>query len=103
MVNDQLDNGFRFRARDKNSRPDREIQVPEVRHPGDVLQGDALCPLGDEFGVAFRRRGVPQHHCPEPAEANAEQMIREQLSVDAGTRDAGVPEDRRGLADGSGQ
>ena len=72
-----------------------------MRDAGDVLQRDAAGPLGHEFGVALRRRRIAQHHGPQPAEPDAQQMVGQQFGVDPGAGHAGIGQDRRGLADGS--
>ena len=103
VVDDQLDHGLRFRAGNKDARAHRELEIAEMRDAGDVLQRNALGPFGHQFRIARRRRSVPQHHGPQPAEPHAEQMVRQQFGVDPGAGNPGIPEDRRGLADGSRQ
>ena len=71
-----------------------------MRHARDVLQRDPLRPFGDEVGVAFRRRRVPEHQRAQPAQPDAEQVLGQELGVHARAGHAGLREDRRRLADG---
>ena len=71
-----------------------------MRHARDVLQRDPLRPLGNEVGIALRRRRVAEHQRAQPAEPDAEQVLGQELGVHARAGHAGRRENRRRLADG---
>ena len=63
-----------------------------MRDARDVLERDPGGALGHEFRVAGRGRGIAEHHGPQPPQAHAEQMVRQQFRVHPGAGDAGLGE-----------
>ncbi len=80
--------------------PHGKLQVAEMGHAGDVLQRNALRPLGHKVRVTIGFRRIAQEHGPQAAEADAQQMIRQQLRVHARAGNSGVRQELCCLADG---
>jgi hypothetical protein len=77
---------------------------PVHGHPaGEVLQGDAAGPLGDQATDGVDHRGIHQRHHREPGPLDAEDVGGKQLGVDAGARHARRGQDPLGLEDGEPQ
>ena len=103
-VEHELHDALRLRPWDEDSRPDGEREMPEVRDPGQVLEGNAACALGHEVPEGLPEplghRSARDGEGPQPAEAAAEQVLGELLGVGPGARHAGLGEQCRGGAQG---
>jgi hypothetical protein len=108
-IRKQLERGFddqlRFGARNKDRRRDFERQIPELLATGDIGDGLASRPAGDErvviVGEAGRRRVAGG--CEELRGVPAEQPLRQQPRVEAGfgVLDASVAQSRARAVDES--
>ena len=99
-VDHQLNHRFSFRARDKDTRPDGELEVAEMCNAGNVLERNTPGALGHQLGVAFGGPGIPKEEGAKPPQPHIKQVFSQQLGVHAGAGDTRGGKNGRRLTDG---